>query len=159
MKRLVPSGPQIRRYFSSNLVHLVLIMVSITAILPVMWTFVTSVKPLEEVYAYPPNWIPGNFQWENYIKAWNAAPFDRYAFNSIVVTTVIIASQLFFAALAAYVFARLHFPGRDLIFMAFLATMMVPTQVVVVPIFLIFTFLGWIDTYAGLTVPFLVSAL
>ena len=148
----------IQNWIKTGLMHAVLILVTIAAVIPVMWTFTTSVKPLDEVYAYPPRWIPSVFMWENYTKAWNAAPFAQYTLNSIFVTSVIIFSQLLFAVLAAYVFARLQFPGRDLIFLAFLATMMVPTQVVVVPTFLIFKYLGWIDTYMGLTVPFLVSA-
>jgi ABC-type glycerol-3-phosphate transport system permease component len=148
----------IKNFARTGSVHLFLIIATVAAILPVMWMFTTSVKPLEEVYAYPPRWIPSAVMWENYAKAWNAAPFTQYTLNSIFVTGVIIFSQLFFAVLAAYVFARLQFPGRDLIFLAFLATMMVPVQVVVVPTFLIFKSLGWIDTYMGLTVPFLVSA-
>lgn len=138
--------------------HAVLILAVLIAIVPVFWTFSTAVKPLQEVYAYPPIWIPSQLMWQNFVKAWNDAPFDRYAINSIVVTGIIIICQLVFASLAAYVFSRLHFPGRDLIFIAFLATMMVPTQVLVVPTFLIFKELGWIDTYMGLTVPFLASA-
>ncbi len=138
--------------------HGVLILALAIALVPVIWTFSTAIKPLQEVYAYPPIWIPSRFMWENFVKAWNDAPFGRYAINSIVVTGVIMICQLVFAAFAGYVFSRLHFPGRDLLFLAFLATMMVPTQVLVVPTFLIFKELGWIDTYMGLTVPFLASA-
>ncbi len=158
MQRVHSNKFTIQQWAKSGLLHLVLIVASVLAILPLLWMFSTSVKPLQEVYAYPPNWIPSTFMWENFVKAWTAAPFARYTFNSVVVTSVIIVSQLFFAVLAAYVFARLKFPGRDMIFLAFLATMMVPTQVVVVPTFVIFKWLGWIDTYMGLTVPFLVSA-
>jgi sn-glycerol 3-phosphate transport system permease protein len=138
--------------------HALLIIALLIAFVPVYWTFSTAVKPIQEVYAYPPIWIPTHFVWENFVKAWNDAPFGRYAINSIVVTAVIMICQLVLAALAAYVFSRLHFPGRDLIFLAFLATMMVPTQVLVVPTFLIFKELGWIDSYMALTVPFLASA-
>jgi ABC-type glycerol-3-phosphate transport system permease component len=140
------------------LYHAVLIVAVLVVIIPVAWTVSTSLKPMEEVYAYPPNWIPHHWVWQNYVTAWNDAPFGRYTINSLVVTGTIMFSQLVFAALAAYVFARLEFPGRDLIFLAFLATMMVPTQVLVVPTFLIFKVLGWFDTYKALTVPFLVSA-
>jgi len=148
----------LRRWLRGGLLHATLIVATIIALLPVMWTFTTSVKPLKEVYAYPPKWIPSEFMWENYVEAWTAAPFNRYAFNSIVVTTAIIISQLFFASLAAYVFACIEFPGRDVIFLLFLMTMMVPMQVVVVPTFLVFKVFGWIDTYWALIVPFLVNA-
>lgn len=146
------------RWQQGLLLHSIVMIAVISAVIPVFWTVSTSLKPLQEVYAYPPKWIPSQFMWQNYVTAWNAAPFDRYALNSLIVTSVILISQLVFAALAAYVFARLQFPGRELIFMAFLATMMVPTQVLVVPSFLIFKYLGWIDTYMALTVPFLVNA-
>ncbi|MEA3336696.1 MAG: carbohydrate ABC transporter permease [Chloroflexota bacterium] len=146
------------RWHHSLLLHTVVMVAVVIAIVPVFWTVSTSLKPLHEVYAYPPKWIPSQFMWQNYVTAWNDAPFDRYAFNSLFVTTIILVSQLILGSLAAYVFARLQFPGRDLIFLAFLATMMVPTQVLIVPTFVIFKHLGWIDTYMALTVPFLVNA-
>jgi multiple sugar transport system permease protein len=146
------------KFLTHGMSHVLLIIITVMMILPVYWTFSTSVKPLDEVYAYPPTWVPSVFQWQNYVKAWNSAPFARYTLNSILVTTVIMFSQLFLASLAAYVFSRLRFPGRDLIFILFLATMMVPIQVVVVPTFLIFTVLGWFDTYWALIVPFLANA-
>lgn len=147
-----------RRLGRSLLSHGLLILALLIVIVPVAWTVSTSLKPAAEVYAYPPRWIPSQFVWQNYVDAWNAAPFDRYAINSIIVTGTIMVSQLVFGALAAYVFARLEFPGRDLIFIAFLATMMVPTQVLVVPTFLIFNLFGWINEYPALIAPFLVSA-
>ncbi len=147
-----------RRLSRSLLSHGLLILALLIVIVPVAWTVSTSLKPAAEVYAYPPRWIPSQLVWQNYVDAWNAAPFDRYAINSIVVTGTIMVSQLIFGALAAYVFARLEFPGRDLIFIAFLATMMVPTQVLVVPTFLIFNVFGWINEYPALIAPFLVSA-
>lgn len=147
-----------RRLSRSLLSHGLLILALLIVIVPVAWTVSTSLKPAAEVYAYPPRWIPSQLVWQNYVDAWNAAPFDRYAINSIIVTGTIMVSQLIFGALAAYVFARLEFPGRDLIFIAFLATMMVPTQVLVVPTFLIFNVFGWINEYPALIAPFLVSA-
>ncbi len=147
-----------RRLSRSLLSHGLLILALLIVIVPVAWTVSTSLKPAAEVYAYPPRWIPSQLVWQNYVDAWNAAPFDRYAINSIIVTGTIMVSQLIFGALAAYVFARLEFPGRDLIFIAFLSTMMVPTQVLVVPTFLIFNVFGWINEYPALIAPFLVSA-
>lgn len=152
------SSLQVKNLAIRLLQHSLLILVTIIAILPVLWTFSTSLKPLADVYAFPPRWIPQTLQWENYLKAWTVAPFGRYTLNSVVVTTTVIFTQIFFASLAAYVFARLEFPGRNFIFLLFLATMMVPIQVVVVPTFLVFKYLGWFDTYAGLIVPFTVSA-
>jgi ABC-type glycerol-3-phosphate transport system permease component len=150
--------PTAQSLLDGLLQHTLLIIALLIAFVPVYWTFSTAVKPLQEVYAYPPIWIPTHFMWENFVKAWNDAPFGRYAINSVFVTGIIMACQLVTTALSAYVFSRLHFPGRDLIFLAFLGTMMIPTQVLVVPTFLIFKELGWIDTYMALTVPFLASA-
>ena len=147
-----------RRLSRSMAMHAILVVALLVVIVPVAWTVSTSLKPAAEVYAYPPKWIPSRLVWQNYVDAWNGAPFDQYAINSVIVTGTIMVSQLVFAALAAYVFARLQFPGRDLIFIAFLATMMVPTQVLVVPTFLIFNALGWINEYPALITPFLVSA-
>lgn len=150
--------PRLRKWLLELLLQAIMVAAVLVIIIPVAWTFSTSLKPLQEVYAYPPKWIPSRPLWENYVTAWHDAPFDRYTFNSVVVTVTIISSQLALATLAAYVFSWFSFPGRDLIFLAFLATMMVPTQVLVVPCFLIFKVLGWHDTYLALTVPFLASA-
>lgn len=158
MKKSKHSNLSIQQLIKQGFLHIILIIFTVMMVLPVFWTFSTSLKPLEEVYAYPPNWIPKQFRWENYEKAWQAAPFARYAFNSVFVTSVILISQIILASLAAYVFARLHFPGRDFIFILFLATMMIPIQVVVVPTFLIFKQLNWFNSYQGLIVPFLANA-
>jgi len=148
----------LQKWAKTGLLHLALVAATGLAVLPLVWMFTTSVKPLQEVYAYPPNWIPSVFVWENFVKAWNAAPFARYTFNSVVVTGVIIVSQLFFAVLAAYVFARLKFPGRDLIFLAFLATMMVPTQAIMLPKYVMFRMWSLSDTHWALILPNLFSA-
>lgn len=114
-------------------------------------------KGESEIYMYPPRWLPGELHWENFARAWRTVPFGRFYINSIVVTTIITVSQVLTAALAGYAFARLEFPGRDTIFYMYLATLMVPGQVTMLPLFLVMSRLRWIDTYQGLTVPFLTS--
>jgi len=140
------------------IIHAILLGAVVIIGAPVAWTLSTALKPLEEVYAFPPNWIPHDVQLQNFAIAWGRAPFDRFFFNSTLVAFVVLASQLITGSLAAYVFSQLSFPGRDAIFLAFLATMMVPMQVTVVPAFLILKTLGWIDSYQALTVPFFASA-
>ena len=139
-------------------IHLVLIAAFFVTVLPVLWAVSTAVKPLQEVYVYPPAILPGKLMLENFAKAWTGAPFPRYALNSVLVTAAILAGQMINASLAAYAFARLSFRGRDLLFTLFLGTMMIPTQVLAVPSFLIFKTFNWLNTYMALTVPFLSNA-
>jgi sn-glycerol 3-phosphate transport system permease protein len=146
------------RAVAETALHAVLAAVFVLSVIPVAWTFSTSLKPLAEIYAYPPNWIPRNPQWINYAKAWVAAPFARYAFNSVFVTVAIIALQTSLASLSAYAFSKLRFRGRDAVFFLFLATMMVPTQVVVVPVFIMLSKAGMLDHYSALVLPFAASA-
>jgi ABC-type glycerol-3-phosphate transport system permease component len=135
-----------------------LVVVFILSVIPIVWTFSTSLKPLDEVYAFPPNWIPRQPQWGNYAKAWAAAPFARYALNSVLVTVTIIAVQTGLASLSAYAFSKLRFPGRDAFFLLFLATMMVPAQVIVVPVFIMLSKAGMLNHYSALILPFAASA-
>lgn len=137
--------------------YLVLTVVGITMLVPFLWMISTSVKPMDEVYVFPPRWIPSHLVLSNYRDAWNAAPFARFIFNSSIVAIVTTISQLFLCSLAAYAFARLNFWGRDTIFLMFLATTMIPGQVTLIPSYLIMKWLGWVDTYYALIVPGLTS--
>ncbi len=127
-------------------------------IAPFLWMIATSLKGPEEIYVYPPRWIPEQVHWENFARAWKAAPFGRFYLNSILVTVIITAAQVATAALAAYVFARLKFPGRNVIFYMYVATLIIPLQVTMVPLYLILNSLGWLNTYQGLTIPFFANA-
>jgi multiple sugar transport system permease protein len=146
-----------QRRIGSLLSHGFLIAASLVMIAPFLWMVFTALKGESEIYAYPPSWLPSSLHWENFAHVWQAVPFGRFYINSIVVTAIITVSQVFTAALAGYAFARLQFPGRDTIFYLYLATLMVPGQVTMLPLFLIMNRLGWIDTYQGLTAPFLMS--
>lgn len=96
--------------------------------------------------------------WENYIKAWHAVPFGRFYLNSIFVAVCVTAGQVFTSSLAAYAFARLKFPGRDKLFLAYLATMMIPGAVTMIPVFILLKLMGWIDTYRALIIPCMFTA-
>lgn len=130
--------------------HSLLILGSLTVVAPFAWMFLTSVKSRSQVFStiWPTQW-----HWENYIHAWQAAPFARYYLNSIIMTIGIVIGHLVFDALAAYAFARLRFPGRNVIFLVLLATMMVPQFVMLIPQFALIVDFGWIDTYWALIVP------
>jgi len=127
-------------------------------VFPFVWMVSTSLKPESEVFSWPPQLLPWPPEWSNYEKAWAIAPFGRYFVNTAVVAVTVTGVSLFLNSLAAYAFSRLHFPGRDALFLVLLGTMMIPFQVTMIPTFLILKQLGWLDSYLGLTVPGFASA-
>jgi multiple sugar transport system permease protein len=138
--------------------YTLLVITSILMTFPFLWMVSTAFKGSQEVYIYPPTLFPSELHWENFTHVLETVPFVRFYFNSLVVTAIITFSQVATAVLAGYVFARIEFPGRDAIFIVYLATLVVPTQVTMLPLFLLMSELGWIDTYQALTVPFLANA-
>jgi len=138
--------------------HLLLYGMAFMTVAPFLWMLLASFKDLGEILQYPPTWIPQRIILDNFVNAFQAAPFGRFYFNSLFVASAVTLGQLFTCSLAAYAFARLHFPGRDILFYIFLGTMMVPGQVTMIPGFMVLHWLGWIDTYAALIVPGLASA-
>ena len=138
--------------------HLLLYAMAFVTVAPFLWMLLASFKDLGEILQYPPTWIPQRIILDNFINAFQAAPFGRFYFNSLFVASAVTLGQLFTCSLAAYAFARLHFWGRDVLFYIFLGTMMVPGQVTMIPGFMVLHWLGWIDTYAALIVPGLASA-
>jgi multiple sugar transport system permease protein len=140
------------------LAHALVYALALVTIAPFLWMLFTSFKELPEILVYPPRWLPEKVTLENFQNAFTAAPFGRYYFNSIFVAATVTLGQLVTCSLAAYAFARLQFPGRDVLFYLFLGTMMIPGQVTMIPGFLVLHWLGWIDTYYALIVPGLASA-
>ena len=143
--------------WSHLLIHAILITGAFAMIIPFLWMITLSLKPVSLIHQAP-YLIPTSFELSNYAKAWDAAPFARYYLNSAIMTGGIVAGQVIFSSLAAYAFARLQFPGKELLFLVFLGTMMVPFHVILIPSYLIIDRLGWIDSYAALIVPRMVSA-
>jgi len=144
----------IRRRIGSVAVHLVVVVVAAAFFLPFLWMLLTAVKPAQDTFTYPPTWLPSTWRFENFLEAWRKAPFARFFLNSVVVVSSITSIQLVTASLAAYAFARLRFPGKHLLFMAYLSIMMVPSQVTLIPNFITLKHLGMLDTYWALIVPF-----
>lgn len=148
------------------IVTTIMIVVAALFLIPFLWMISTSLKPdLKAVFQFPPQWIPNPPAFGNYIKVWQSAPFGRYLLNSIVVAVAGTAFQLINACLAAYVFARIKFPGRNLFFILFLAVLMIPSQVIVVPNYIIlsrlpdpFTGEHMLNSYWALILPFIASA-
>ena len=147
-----------RRYLSSNVkLLLVLVPVAFVILVPYLWMVTTSLKP-RGLIGEPPYLYPAYFEFGNYVKAWQAAPFLRYYFNTLVVAVAVVAARVVLASMAAYAFACLRFPGRDLLFLLFIGTMMVPFQATIIPAFLIVRDLHWLNTYQAMIVPRMVDA-
>lgn len=125
---------------------------------PLYMTVVDSLQPLEKLLTFPPDFWPDDPLWSNYKSALTDIPMRRYLLNSLVMASIITAGQLVTSALAAYAFAFLRFPFRTPLFFLFLSTMMVPWEVSIIPNFQTIQRLDWLDTYQGLTVPFLATA-
>ena len=132
--------------------HAALILGSATVLVPFLWMFTTSLQTRAETYTNA-SILPTSWHWENYTKAWDAAPFAQYYLNSALMALGIVIGHLVFDSMAAYPFARLRFPAKDAIFVGFLALLMVPSFVTVIPLYSIVANLGWIDTMTALVVP------
>ncbi|GIV78983.1 MAG: sugar ABC transporter permease [Litorilinea sp.] len=125
---------------------------AVVLMIPFAWMLSSSLKPLDQVFADPPQWIPNPIQWHNYVDAWTALPFTQFLFNTLFITLLGMAASIFTSALVAYGFARYRFPGRDLLFIVLLSTMMLPYVVTLIPAFLIWRTLGLINTYDPLVI-------
>ncbi|MCM3718869.1 carbohydrate ABC transporter permease [Fictibacillus phosphorivorans] len=130
---------------------------------PYIWMFMTAVKTQGDVMVWPPKIIPSEFHWENFLKIWQETNLPRAFFNSFIVSVVATAINVFLASLAAFAFARLKFPGRNKLFLMVLATMMIPSGLMVVPLFFMMKNMpfsgpnGWLDSYSALILPFAVT--
>ena len=136
---------------------LLILVLAITALLPFAVMLSTSLMDEFEVFRQPPAVLPADPRWENYPNALTAFPFSRFFANSLLFSTIVVFGQVATAAMAGYAFARLHFPGRDRLFGATLAMLMVPVVVILIPRFLLINAMGWVDTLHGVVVTELVS--
>ena len=138
--------------------HAVLLLGGLSCLVPFLWLLSTSLKTAPNVISIPPQFIPSPLIWDNYVHVFTVAPMLRYILNTVGVVAVVVAGQVLSNSLAAYAFARLEFRGRDALFFAYLGTMMIPGQVTLIPSFILMKYLGWIDTYYALTVPFMLGS-
>jgi multiple sugar transport system permease protein len=139
-----------------NPVHLILIPVAVVMVTPLAWMVMTSIQTPTEARHFPPV-LPSGIHWQNYSDAIHAAPFGRFFLNSFLVTGAAVLGNLVLCSLAGYAFARFRFFGRDVLFVILLATLMIPFQVVMIPIFLIMRHLGLVDSLGALILPNLVT--
>lgn len=135
------------------LLHAVLMAGALTMLIPLAWSVSSSLKPYYNVFLFPPQWIPNPVHWQNYVRVFEVAPFGRWFLNTAVVAVVVTGLLLFTSSAAGYAFARLRFPNRDKLFLLYLATMMIPSQVTLIPSFVLIQRIGWVDSYQALIVP------
>lgn len=130
-----------------------LIAIAAAFLLPLLWAFCASLKPLDQVYTFPPKFWPDRPIWSNYPASLQKLPFLRFIANSCLITIAAVTGTVLTSSMAGYSFARLRWRGRDFWFIVLLATMMLPGQVLLIPHFLQFKWLGWVNTYKPLIVP------
>ncbi len=133
--------------------HLVLMPLAIIYMIPFFWMVSTSLKPDTQIFLWPPVWIPKPFMWSNYPEAINFIPFWAYVKNTLIIAFFAILGVLLSCPPVAYSFSRIPWAGRNVLFIMTIATMMLPYQVTMIPLFIIFSRLGWVGTYLPLIVP------
>ena len=122
-------------------------------VFPLYWMFATAIRPRKELFSGEFNLFPSELVWSNFSEAWGKLPFTQFYINSIVIAVVAVAVTVFINLLAGYTFAKYEFPGRNILFLLLISTLMIPIQVIMVPEFLIVSQLGWVNTYAGVIAP------
>ncbi len=142
MKRVERSG-----------LYLVVLALGLTFAFPFIWTIMSSFKGVGELYRYPPTIFPATIRWQNYVEIFATVPFASWLLNSATVTVLSLLGELVSACLVAYGFARFDFPYKNILFVFLLSTLMLPVQVTLIPSYLLFNVLGWIDTFKPLIVP------
>jgi ABC-type glycerol-3-phosphate transport system permease component len=146
-------GAHRRRLLGSVLTYLLLFAGAVVLMIPFFWMVTTSIKSLDEVNIWPIKWIPSELVWQNYADVFERTPFARYILNSLILAIGGIIGSVLSCSLAGFGFARLRFPGRNVLFFVMLTTLMLPTWAVIVPHFIMFNAVGWLDTFLPIIVP------
>lgn len=140
------------------LLYIVLILIAVIMVVPFLWMLSTSLKTQYDAVKIPPVWIPDPPHWENYVKLFTEQPMFQFMLNTIKIVFFVVLGQLFFSSLAAYSFARISFKGRNVVFFFYIATLMVPGQVTMIPTYLMFAKAGLTDNHLALILPAFFSA-
>jgi len=154
----VVTGASTGRRFLGQLwlvfLQILLTVLVISFLIPALWMVSSSLKVSTEVFAYPIVWIPETPQWKNYIRLFEVLPFEVFTLNTVIITVLAVIGTLFSSVTVGYSFARLKWPGRDIFFAILVATLMLPDVITLVPRFIMFRWMGWIDTFLPLIVPY-----
>ena len=150
---VVKTGLKPRRKLGKFFTYFILILGALVILAPLVWMVSTSLKSRAKIFIFPPQIIPDPVLWNNYPEALTTVPFGRFYINTTIIVVFNLVGNVVSSALVAYAFARLRWPGRDILFVIILATMMIPGQVTLIPLFIIYKNLGWLDTFLPLIVP------
>ena len=146
-----PTRRKVAHLATQGFFYVLLIVLAALFLAPLAWMITASLRPENKVLALPPAFVPRDFRWENYQEVWDVIP--RFLYNSVKLAAINVAGVTFVASLAAYAFARLQFRGRDVAFAILLSTLMVPGIVTLIPLYIIYREIGWVDTHFPLWVP------
>lgn len=147
------SGQRTRQALSATVAYVLLTVLGIVFSVPFLWMLSSSLKVEADIWYYPPRWIPDPIVWSNYPEALQFMHFPSLLYNTLFITATSMAGVLLSCSLVVYGFARFRFPARDVLFVILLSTMMLPAQVTMIPMFIIYRELGWLNTYKPLIVP------
>lgn len=142
-----------RRRIATGVFFLLILVGAATMVLPFIWMLSTSLKTANDAFIFPPRWIPDPVDWANFVEVWDIVPLASGLINSAIVTLLVVTVGTFATTMAAFAFAKLNFPFKGLLFAALLGTIMVPVVVQIIPQFIIYANIGWIDTLLPLAVP------
>lgn len=148
------ASQRLRRRLGHAAAYILLTVGGAIMMVPFAWLISSSLKSPQDIFVIPPEWIPADPQWSNYKEVMTALPFLSYLRNTLIITFGALIGQVASSAISAYSFARLRWPGRDVIFAIILATIMVPYTVTLIPTFILFKEFGWLDTFLPLIVPY-----
>jgi multiple sugar transport system permease protein len=146
------------RRVRSGISHTLLVIIAVLFLTPLVYAVATSLKPADEVFTATPHLFGSEVRWRNYLDAFDYAPFARYFLNSLFVAVVGTLVVVVASSMSAYAFARLRFRGREQLFVLFLGTLMVPQEVLIVPMYWLMQSLGWVDSYWALILPWAFTA-
>lgn len=141
------------RIYRNIFLYISLTLASITCILPLLWMLSTSLKSGNIIFDIPPKWLPDGLHFENYVKAVVDISFFRYLLNTTIITGFKILAEVFVSSFVAFGFAKFYFPGKNIWFFLLLSTIMLPGEVMLIPVFQMFSYVGWVNTFLPLIVP------
>jgi len=144
---------QLKKIVRKILHYLILCGLSLIFLMPFVWMLSSALKSEDQIFTFPPQWIPDPPRWENFIEGLRAIPFFLYLRNTLIITVLSTLGLVLSSAMAAYGFAKLRWPDRQWLFFLMLSTMMLPFQVTMIPVFVLFRYLGWVNTFLPLIVP------
>lgn len=145
--------PTARGRIGTMITVVLLIVVAVACLLPFVWLVRSSLMTDAQIFVFPPEWIPDPFAWSNYSGALEAAPFLRYFLNTVTIAVLVVVGSLLSCSAAAFAFSRLRWPGRNIVFALVLSSLLLPWAVTLVPSFIGWQWLGFIDTFVPLTAP------